>query len=83
MNGETQVPALKMKPPVTNPADEQLVILQLRMPAGDYEAIRQAAQRSYRSTHKEALFRLRQSFAVETTAPKPASRTAAPGRRAS
>jgi hypothetical protein len=46
---------------------EKEVQVQLRMPARDYEAIREAGKRSFRSANKEALFRLRQSLTAERT----------------
>jgi hypothetical protein len=48
-----------------NDQAEELVIVQLRMPARDYEATRQAAKASFRSANKEVLFRLRQSLTAE------------------
>jgi hypothetical protein len=52
---------------VTDQAEEEHVAVLLRMPARDYEAIKQAAERSCRSTNKEALFRLRQSLAADAS----------------
>jgi hypothetical protein len=53
--------------------ENELVIVQLRMPASDYEAIRQAAKASFRSANKEVLFRLRQSLIADGAARQPAT----------
>ena len=46
---------------------EKEVLVQLRMPARDYEELREAAKRSLRSANKEVLHRLRQSLTAERT----------------
>jgi hypothetical protein len=52
---------------VTDQAEKDLVLVQLRMPAREYEEIREAARRSLRSANKEIQHRLRQSLATERT----------------
>ena len=52
---------------MTDQAEKDLVLVQLRMPAREYEEIREAARRSLRSANKEIQHRLRQSLATERT----------------
>ena len=52
---------------MTDKAEKDLVLVQLRMPAREYEEIREAARRSLRSANKEIQHRLRQSLATERT----------------
>jgi hypothetical protein len=52
----------------TGASTEPKVLMHLSIPQRDYEQLKQAGERSFRSPNREALWRLRQSLTEPATA---------------